>query len=70
MVWSTTKQVVQGTVGVISGELARYSMFSMSLINMLSYSGELISHFDWLVGSNITGNCNELAKRMAGIGCG
>jgi hypothetical protein len=60
------QSVKQGTVGVISGELARYSMFSMSLINMLSYSGELVGHFDWLIGSNITGNCNELCKRMEG----
>lgn len=61
------KQVVQsGTVGVISGDLSRYSMFSMCLINLLAYSGELVSHFDWLIGSNITGNCNELARRMQG----
>ena len=60
------KVVHPGTVGVISGDLSRYCMFSMCLINLLSYSGELISHFDWLIGSNITGNCNELAGRMQG----
>jgi hypothetical protein len=61
------KRIVKsGTVGVISGDLARYSMFSMCLINLLSYSGELVSHFDWMTGSNITGNSNELAKRMEG----
>ena len=60
------KTVKPGTVGVISGELSRYSIFSMALLGLLSYSGELVSHFDWLIGSNITGNCNDLAKRMQG----
>ena len=60
------KVVKPGTVGVISGDLSRYSIFSMSLLNLLSYSGELVSHFDWLTGSNITGNCNDLAGRMQG----
>jgi len=60
------KTVKQGTVAVISGELSRYSLFSMALLNLLSYSGELISHFDWLTGSNVTGNCNDAAKRMKG----
>ena len=39
-------------------------MFSMCLINLISYSAELIENFDWLIGSNITGNCNELCQRM------
>ena len=57
------KAVVKpGTIGVMSGDLSRYSIFSMCLIQMLSYSGELVKHFDWLTGSNITGNCNDLAK--------
>ena len=60
------RTVKPGTVGVISGDLSRYSIFSMCLLNLLSYSGELVSHFDWLVGSNITGNCNDLARRMQG----
>ena len=60
------RTVKPGTVGVISGDLSRYSLFSMCLLGLLSYSGELVSHFDWLTGSNITGNCNELAKRMQG----
>jgi hypothetical protein len=58
------KKVKPGTVGVISSDLSRYSIFSMCLINLLSYSGDLISHFDWLTGSNITGNSNELCRRM------
>ena len=61
------KQVVKpGTVGVVSGDLSRYSIFSMCLVNLLSYSGELVSHFDWMIGSNITGNQNALARRMQG----
>lgn len=60
------KVLKPGTVGVMSGELSRYALFSMALIKMLSYSGELVSHFDWLTGSNITGNCNELAARTQG----
>lgn len=60
------KTVQPGTVGVVSGELSRYSIFSMALLNLLSYSGELISHFDWMTGSNVTGNCNDLARRMQG----
>jgi hypothetical protein len=60
------KKVKPGTVGVISSDLSRYSIFSMCLINLLSYSGDLISHFDWVTGSNITGQTNQLAKRMDG----
>jgi hypothetical protein len=60
------KVVKSGTVGVVSGELSRYSIFSMALLNLLSYSGELVSHFDWMTGSNVTGNCNDLARRMQG----
>jgi len=60
------KTVKPGTVAVISGELSRYSIFSMALLNLLSYSGELVSHFDWLTGSNVTGNCNDAAKRIQG----
>jgi hypothetical protein len=61
------KQVLKpGTVGVVSGELSRYSIFSMALLNLLSYSGELVSHFDWMTGSNVTGNCNDLARRRQG----
>ena len=60
------RTVKAGTVGVITADLSRYPLFSISLINMLSYSGELIGYFDWLIGSNITGNCNELASRMQG----
>ena len=60
------KAVKPGTVGVISGDLSRYSMFSMCLLNLLSYSGELVGYFDWLTGSNITGNCNDVCKRMQG----
>ena len=62
------KPLPQGTIGVISAELARYSMFSMHLINMIAYSSQYnaIAYFDWLMGSNITGNCNDLARRMQG----
>jgi hypothetical protein len=59
-------QVKPGTVGVISGDLARYSLFNACLIGLLAHSGELVGHFDWLMGSNITGNCNDLARRMQG----
>ena len=43
-------------------------MFSMHLINMIAYSSQYnaIAYFDWLMGSNITGNCNDLARRMQG----
>ena len=64
------KVVKGGTVGVISGDLSRYSIFSMCLLNLLSYSGEIVSYFDWLTGSNITGNCNELASACKGTGSG
>ena len=55
-----------GTVGVVSGELSRYSIFAQALIALLSYSGDLITHFQWLMHSNVTKNCNELAKNMQG----
>ena len=60
------KAIKSGTVGVVSGELSRYSIFSMALLGLLSYSGELVSYFSWQTSSNVTGNCNELAKGMQG----
>jgi len=59
-------RLTRGTIAVISGEIARYSLFGVSLIHMLGYSGQYISHFDWLIGSNITGNCNDACRRMEG----
>jgi len=58
--------MLPGTVGVVSGELSRYSLFAQCLIGLLSYSGDLISHYDWKTTSSVTENCNQLARGMEG----
>ena len=66
----TTKQfpkakVDWGVVGVISGELARYSHFSVAMLHLQLPEG---SQLAWDPGANITGQSNKLVEftRRAG----
>ena len=60
------KVLKPGTVGIVSGEYARYALFPQSLIMLLGHCGELVSHLEWVTGLSVTQNCNELARRTQG----
>jgi hypothetical protein len=48
-----------GTIGVISGELARYSHFSVAMLHLQVPDGSKLA---WDPSANITGQCNDLVK--------
>ena len=48
-----------GTIGVISGELARYSHFSVAMLHLQVPEGSKLA---WDPSANITGQCNNLIK--------
>jgi hypothetical protein len=56
---SLPEEFPPGTIGVISGELTRYSHFSMAMTWLQPPPG---SQLAWDPGANITGQCNKLVK--------
>ena len=58
--------VSQGTVGIISGDLTRYSLFSMCLLNMFAYSGDYVMNWTWQTGADITTNTNKICRDAKG----
>jgi hypothetical protein len=54
---------VSGTIGVISGELARFSDFSIALLHLQKPVG---TRLVWAKGADVTGNCNTLVRGMVG----
>lgn len=52
-----------GTIGVISGELTRFSDFSIALLHVIKPPDTKLA---WVKGVNISFNCNRLVENMLG----
>jgi len=52
-----------GTIGVISGTLARYPDFSISLISLRRHPE---THIEWAASSNIVANLNAVSEALTG----
>jgi len=59
----TERDHPHGTIGVISGTLARYPDFSISLISLRRHPE---THIEWAASSNIVANLNAVSNALKG----